>query len=182
MPYGPAGSASAIPTPPTSCSTSPAWNRRPGSGRASCSHDPTSRGNRATTSALQEGPSALRHGDDLFIVYSTRGSWSRHYKLGQLRLRTPDSDPLNPASWIKSGPIFTGNDRIHGVGHASFTTSPDGNEYWIYYHSKKDTVHNWGRDVRLQRFDFDATGNPRFGEPAEPGPYPMPSGTPKHAN
>ena len=66
--------------------------------------------------------------------------------------------------------------------HASFTTSPDGNEYWIYYHSKKDTVHNWGRDVRLQRFDFDATGNPRFGEPAEPGPYHMPSGTPKHAN
>lgn len=132
--------------------------------------------------ALQEGPSALRHGDDLFIVYSTRGSWSRHYKLGQLRLRTPDSDPLNPASWIKSGPVFTGNDRIHGVGHASFTTSPDGNEYWIYYHSKKDTVHNWGRDVRLQRFDFDTAGNPRFGEPAEPGPYPMPSGTPIHAN
>ena len=162
MPYGPAGSASAIPTPPTSCSTSPAWNRRPGSGRASCSPDPTSRGNRATTSPCRKA--------------------RQHYKLGQLRLRTPDSDPLNPASWIKSGPIFTGNDRIHGVGHASFTTSPDGNEYWIYYHSKKDTVHNWGRDVRLQRFDFDATGNPRFGEPAEPGPYPMPSGTPKHAN
>lgn len=132
--------------------------------------------------ALQEGPSALRHGDDLFIVYSTRGSWSRHYKLGQLRLRTPDSDPLDPASWIKSGPVFTGNDRIHGVGHASFTTSPDGREHWIYYHSKKDTVHNWGRDVRLQRFDFDAAGNPRFGQPAEPGPYPMPSGTPIHAN
>ena len=132
--------------------------------------------------SLQEGPSALRHGDDLFIVYSTRGSWSRHYKLGQLRLRTPDSDPLDPASWIKSGPVFTGNDRIHGVGHASFTTSPDGREYWIYYHSKKDTVHNWGRDVRLQLFDFDAAGNPRFGQPAEPGPYPMPSGTPIHAN
>lgn len=47
---------------------------------------------------------------------------------------------------------------------------------------EKDTVHNWGRDVRLQRFDFDAAGNPRFGQPAEPGPYPMPSGTPKHAN
>lgn len=124
----------------------------------------------------------MRHGDDLFIVYSTRGSWSRHYKLGQLRLRTPDSDPLDPASWIKSGPVFTGNDHIHGVGHASFTTSPDGREHWIYYHSKKDTVHNWGRDVRLQRFDFDAAGNPRFGQPAEPGPYPMPSGTPKHAN
>ena len=78
--------------------------------------------------------------------------------------------------------VFTGNDRIHGVGHASFTTSPDGREHWIYYHSKKDTVHNWGRDVRLQRFDFDAAGNPRFGQPAEPGPYPMPSGTPIHAN
>ena len=122
--------------------------------------------------SLQEGPSALRHGDDLFIVYSTRGSWSRHYKLGQLRLRTPDSDPLNPASWIKSGPVFTGNDRIHGVGHASFTTSPDGREHWIYYHSKKDTVHNWGRDVRLQRFDFDATGNPRFGAARRAGALP----------
>lgn len=130
--------------------------------------------------ALQEGPSALRHGDDLLIVYSTRGSWTHHYKLGQLRLRTPDSDPLDPASWIKSGPVFAGNDRVLGVGHASFTTSPDDSEYWIYYHSKKDTLHNWGRDVRLQRFDFDAAGNPRFGEPVEPGPYPMPSGTPKH--
>ena len=130
--------------------------------------------------SLQEGPTALRHGEDLFIIYSTRGSWTRHYKLGQLRLRTPESDPLDPASWEKSGPVFAGNDRVYGVGHASFATSPDGSEYWIYYHAKKDTLHNWRRDIRLQRFDFDEAGNPRFGEPVAPGPCPLPSGTTPH--
>ena len=129
--------------------------------------------------SLQEGPSALRHGDDLFIVYSTRGSWSKHYKLGMLRLRTPDSDPLDPASWIKIGPVFSGTETVHGVGHASFTTSPDGSEHWIYYHSKKDTLDGWRRDVRLQRFSFGADGNPVFGEPVAPGPCPVPSGTPE---
>ena len=119
---------------------------------------------------------------EILAVAGVQGNGQTELAEVILGLRTPDSDPLDPASWIKSGPVFTGNDHIHGVGHASFTTSPDGREHWIYYHSKKDTVHNWGRDVRLQRFDFDAAGNPRFGQPAEPGPYPMPSGTPKHAN
>ena len=38
--------------------------------------------------SLLEGPSALYHGDDVFILYSTRGSWTEHYKIGQLRLMT----------------------------------------------------------------------------------------------
>lgn len=128
--------------------------------------------------ALQEGPSALRHGDDLFIVYSTRGSWSRHYKLGQLRLRTPDSDPLNPASWIKSGPIFTGNDRIHGVGHASFTTSPDGNEYWIYYHSKKIRYTTGGATYACNASTSTPRATPASESPQSRGPTPCPRGHP----
>ena len=173
MPYGPAGSASAIPTPPTSCSTSPAWNRRPGSGRASCSRDPTSRGNRATTSPCRK---ARRHCGTATSSSSTPRA-ARGRATTARAAAHPDSDPLNPASWIKSGPVFTGNDRIHGVGHASFTTSPDGNEYWIYYHSKKIRYTTGGRDVRLQRSTSTPRATPlpearRAGAPTRPRGHP----------
>ena len=131
---------------------------------------------------LQEGPQILQHKEDVFIIYSTRGSWSEHYKLGQLRLKSPDSDPLNPASWIKSEkPVFQGTPTVHGVGHASMTTSPDDKEYWIYYHSKLSLDGGWdNRHVYLQKFTFGKDGNPVFGEPKGGGVMTRPSGENTH--
>jgi GH43 family beta-xylosidase len=117
--------------------------------------------------ALQEGQEALKHDDDLFIVYSTRGSWTKYYKLGLLKLI--GENPLNPDDWEKYGPVFEGTTTVHGVGHASFVKSPDDSEYWIFYHSKKDTTHGWDRDVRLQKFNFDKNGFPVFGKPVDVG-------------
>jgi GH43 family beta-xylosidase len=117
--------------------------------------------------SLQEGQEVLKHNGDLFIIYSTRGSWTKHYKLGLLKL--VGDDPLNPADWKKYGPVFQGTETVHGVGHASFVKSPDNSEYWIYYHSKKDTIHGWDRDVRLQKFKFDENGFPVFGKPVDTG-------------
>lgn len=117
---------------------------------------------------LNEGPQFLRHGDDTFIIYSTRESWLKEYRLGQLRLRSPDADPLDPASWIKSGPVFQGTSEVHGTGHASFTTSPDGTEHWIMYHAKRNTEPGWDRVVRIQPFTWSADGAPNFGTPAPP--------------
>ena len=114
--------------------------------------------------ALLEGPAVIQHEGNVFIMYSTRGSWTIHYKIGQLRLRNDDSDPLDPRSWIKSGPVFQGNSSVLGVGHASFTTSPDDTEWWVYFHTKTDTTPGWNRNACLQRFTFDAQGNPSFGE------------------
>jgi GH43 family beta-xylosidase len=127
---------------------------------------------------LLEGPQILKHEDDVFILYSTRGSWTEHYKLGQLRLRSAAHNPLNPASWIKSTePVFQGNDRVFGVGHASFTTSPDDAEYWIYYHSKLAKDGGWNnRHVFLQPFTFADDGNPIFGESKGAGLMRRPSG------
>lgn len=120
--------------------------------------------------ALEEGPTAILHDGNVFIIFSTRGSWTIHYRLGQLRLRDAEADPLDPASWIKSGPVFTGDEKnVYGVGHASFTTSPDDTEWWIYYHSKVDTIPGWNRNLRLQKFTFDAQGNPDFGSAVLPG-------------
>lgn len=125
---------------------------------------------------LQEGQESLINGDDLFVVYSTRGSWTVHYRLGALRLKK-DADPLLAESWVKSSkPLFMGNENANGVGHASFTTSPDGTENWIYYHSKVDTTPGWNRDVRLQPFTFGEDGFPYFGEPVPQGELKRPSG------
>ena len=65
-----------------------------------------------------------------------------------------------------------------GVGHASFTTSPDDREYYICYHSKREKTPGWKRDIRLQKFTFDASGVPCFGKPVSVGEkLPLPSGT-----
>ncbi|MBU5895311.1 hypothetical protein JVW19_25365, partial [Vibrio cholerae O1] len=68
----------------------------------------------------------LKHEKDVFIVYSCGQSWLDTYKLSYLRLKDSDADLLDPESWIKSEkPAFEGTNQVLGVGHASFTTSPD---------------------------------------------------------
>ena len=125
---------------------------------------------------LQEGPTFLERAGALFIVYSTGESWLPTYKLGQLRLTNP-ADPLDPASYVKTGPVFTGTNDIYGVGHASFTKSPDGTEDWIVYHSKVDPAPGWNRAIRMQRFTWNTDGSPNFGIPkATNEPTSMPSG------
>jgi GH43 family beta-xylosidase len=118
---------------------------------------------------LEEGPEVLQHGSDVLIVYSARESWLKEYKLGRLRLQSAAADPMSPASWIKAGPVFTGNVNVYGVGHASFTTSPDGTEDWIVYHSKTSATPGWDRDVRMQKFTWSASGEPAFGDAVPAG-------------
>jgi GH43 family beta-xylosidase len=117
---------------------------------------------------LNEGPEFLLHGEDVFIIYSTRESWLREYRLGQLRLRQ-GADPMRPESWTKSGPVFAGTDRVYGTGHASFTKSPDGTEDWIVYHSKRTTEPGWDRIINAKEFHWKADGSPDFGTPPAPG-------------
>jgi GH43 family beta-xylosidase len=84
---------------------------------------------------------------------------------------------MNAASWKKTGPVFTGTNHVHGVGHCSFTKSPDGKEDWIIYHSKKTTQPGWDRNIRMQPFTWKADGSPDFGVPVPVGkPIQKPSG------
>jgi GH43 family beta-xylosidase len=139
--------------------------------------EPTESWERGTELDLQEGPEFLRHGDSVFLLYSTRESWLPDYRLGELRLRPEAADPADPASWSKSGPVFTGRAGVYGVGHASFTTSPDDTESWIVYHSKTSAAPGWGRVVRMQRFAWSAADVPSFGEPLPAGDrIPLPAG------
>lgn len=124
---------------------------------------------RSTELDLNEGPTFLKRDGAVFIIYSARESWLPAYRLGQLRLARQGADPLSPDSWIKRGPVFTGTDEVHGVGHASFTTSPDDTENWIVYHTKKSTEPGWERAIMTQPFQWGEDGAPMFGEPVPSG-------------
>jgi GH43 family beta-xylosidase len=65
--------------------------------------------------------------------------------------------------------VFSGTPDVYGVGHASFTTSPDGTEDWIIYHSKVDTQPGWNRVIRTQKFTWNTDGSPNFGTPTATG-------------
>lgn len=117
---------------------------------------------------INEGPQILKNEEgDVFVIYSASESWLPAYNLGQLRL-TGD-DPMDPNSWEKKGPVFQGAENVYGVGHASFTTSPDGSEHWIAYHTKVSPEPGWNRVVHLQPFDWNEDGSPHFGMPKTAG-------------
>ncbi|KIW29877.1 uncharacterized protein PV07_05663 [Cladophialophora immunda] len=133
--------------------------------------------------ASNEGPQQLTNPatGQVFIIYSAARSDNRNYCLGQLELAAGGADPLDAASWTKhtAGCVFAQNpdEEVYGVGHASFTTSPDGSEHWIVYHGMRDYREGWtARTIRAQRFSFsDVDGSPQFPRPGI-GPYAVPAG------
>ena len=122
---------------------------------------------------INEGPTALYHGDKTFIVYSASGSWLDDYCLGMLTL-TGD-DPMDPASWKKSeSPVFEKRfGTCFGPGHASFTTAVDGS-LWMIYHGNLESGTGWeGRSIWIAPVTFDKDGNPDFGKPQKEVQFPV---------
>jgi GH43 family beta-xylosidase len=111
-----------------------------------------------------EGPQVLRRNNDVFIVYSASGSWTADYCLGLLHNRS--GDMLNPAAWVKHGPVFKKSNDVWGVGHCSFVKSLCQTEDWIIYHSKTSRRPGWDdRDVHAKPFTWASDGFPDFGIP-----------------
>jgi len=117
---------------------------------------------------VNEGPVALQHDDQTFIIYSASYCVTPDYKLGMLTYN--GGDPLDAESWVKNPkPVFERSDEngVFGPGHNSFFTSPDGTESWIAYHAN-DTVTGAcdnGRTTRAQQFTWNEDGTPNFGTP-----------------
>jgi GH43 family beta-xylosidase len=128
------------------------------------SEDPAQRG-------LNEAPQVLQRDGRVFVIFSASGSWEVSYKLGMLELLV-DGDPLNPKDWIKHAqPVFQSTDHTWGVGHCSFTQSPDGTEDWMAFHAKRDTNPSWDRVIHVQPFAWDPNGRPVFGQPTDAGTF-----------
>lgn len=117
---------------------------------------------------VTEGPVALYHEDDVFIVYSASYCVTPDYKLGILKYN--GGDPLDTASWVKHPePLFERSDKngVFGPGHNGFFMSPDGTEYWIVYHANNDDSGGCDdrRTTRVQKFTWGEDGLPVFGTP-----------------
>jgi GH43 family beta-xylosidase len=118
---------------------------------------------------VNEGPTVLKHGDRLFLVYAASGCWTESYCLGMLTA-SADSDLLDPASWTKSPePVFSSRPeaQAYATGHCSFFQSPDGTEDWILYHANPEPGQGCGphRSPRAQRITWTDDGFPEFGQP-----------------
>lgn len=119
---------------------------------------------------LQEGPEFLEHDGRTFVVYSTRDSWLPTYELGMLRYKGGGADPTDSASWAKSaGPVFAAANGVIGVGHHTFTESPDGRQDWLVYHAKTSPSPGWDRVIHMQPFTWRADSMPVFGAPLPNG-------------
>lgn len=125
---------------------------------------------------IEEGPEALDHAGDLFLVYSASGSWTDSYEYGLLRLTGPD--PLRSSDWSKDrSPAFASGNDVYGPGHGSFVLSPDGTQSWMIYHSAMAEGSGWDREIDAQQFTWNANGSPDFGKPvSQDTANPVPSG------
>lgn len=129
---------------------------------------------------IQEGPVGYTRDGHTYITYSAGASWiADDYAVGLLALESGES-PLKPHSWKKSGPIFDHHGKVYGPGSVVFVPSPDGTQYWNFYHaidSKTCSPAYACRDIRMQQMHFDAKGAPVLGYPIDPGvPLSVPSG------
>ncbi len=122
---------------------------------------------------INEGPTALYHGDRVFLVYSASGSWTDDYCLGLITLT--GEDPVDPACWTKCDrPLFQKRDGVaYGPGHASFTEADDGSTVMVY-HANLAAGTSWGgRSVWLHPLAFDAEGYPCPDHPAREVTLPL---------
>jgi GH43 family beta-xylosidase len=123
---------------------------------------------------VNEAPQVLKNaGGQVFMVYSASGCWTDDYALGMLTLKT-GGDPMNAADWTKgNSPVFTKSPAANafGPGHNAFFKSPDGREDWIMYHANNNSGEGCGekRNVRIQKFTWNASGVPQFGTPERTG-------------
>ncbi|WP_340023539.1 family 43 glycosylhydrolase [Paenibacillus sp. FSL K6-1096] len=128
---------------------------------------------------INEGPQITIKGNKINLVYSANGSWTDSYSLGLITAST-SANLMDPDSWTKhSQPLFSSANGVYGPGHHSIVTSPDGTEDWIIYHSARWPGSGWTRNVRAQKFSWNADNTPNLGEPVNPNsPIAIPSGEP----
>jgi len=117
---------------------------------------------------VNEGPFGFVHDGRLFIVYSASGCWTDDYCLGLLTLT--GSDPLDPAAWTKSGPVFSKQPGAYGSGHNCVVVDAAG-QWWNLYHANNLSGQGCGgyRQLHAQRINWSADNTPYFGTPVPIG-------------
>jgi len=118
-------------------------------------------------------PEVKQYDDKFYMTYSANHTGFPHYGVGYA---TADK-PLGP--WVKAeeNPIAATDLDIgvSGPGHSCITSSPDGTEMFIVYHTHADAQKPSGdRVVNIDRIGFDKFGKLKITGPTR-SPQPMPS-------
>jgi GH43 family beta-xylosidase len=129
----------------------------------------------------QEGPVGITHNGVTYIIYS--GSFSGSPDSYAEGILSNDSPPqlsgtinpiMNPASWVKSGPIFDGHHAAYGTASVDLIASADHTELWNVYHGvdcfaecrPQDVFGTWSsRSIRMQPAYWSSTGGLVLGYP-----------------
>lgn len=124
-------------------------------------------------STVCEAPYMLKHNGVYYLLYSGSDYLSHNYAVGYA---TSDS-PLGSFEKYEGSPILLGNSEIAGTGHCAVTTSPDGSEMFIVYHSHHSMTQVELRKISVDRLRFapTASGVDRievYGPTVTPQPYP----------
>lgn len=106
---------------------------------------------------INEGPFMLVHDGKYYLTYSGSHFESTQYGSGYA---VADS-PLGTYTKYANNPIMQSNTLAHGTGHHCVTTSPDGTEMFMVYHSHHDLSTTEPRQLCIDRMQFttDREGN-----------------------
>ncbi|KAJ7577087.1 Arabinanase/levansucrase/invertase [Mycena floridula] len=116
---------------------------------------------------VNEGPAALYHGGNTWLIFSASSCSGTGYSLGQLTL-TAGANPLSASSWTKlANPIFTGANGNLEPGHNGFFLSPSAAQIWMVYHASKvsPALCDGSRYTMVQQVQFHTDGSPLLGSP-----------------
>lgn len=124
---------------------------------------------------VHEAPAYIYRNGKSIIAYSTGqllNPGTAGYKMGTLT--NTDGNYLNATSWVKSSTsvfqYWTGSvGTVYAPGACCFVKSPDGTEDWLVYHAKHFNDYNYNREIRAQKFTWDANNNPLFDHPIPSG-------------
>jgi GH43 family beta-xylosidase len=128
-----------------------------------------------------EGPTVFKHSDIYYMMYSANFYSSKEYSIGYATAKSP----LGAYAKYDMNPIVQAEsewEHVSGPGHNSITTSPDGKERFIVYHTHTDPKAGGGdRQVFIDRMGFREDGSIYVNGPTVTE-QPLPSGSTERVN
>jgi beta-xylosidase len=130
------------------------------------------------TRKWNEAPCVIKHNGYYYCLYSANVYSSPNYAIGYATA----TSPLGPWTKYSGNPIVKKTAIVSGPGHCAITTSPDGQELWLVYHTQQQLSGGGARQLAIDRLSFidQATGPDRLVVPGAPSSTlkQAPSGTP----
>jgi beta-xylosidase len=124
-----------------------------------------------------EAPFVWRVNDTYVMTYSGRGFFDPLYAVGYATAPSPQG----PWTKAANNPILRRTDDVAGPGHNCVTTSPDGRETFVVYHTHKSLKGGCPRELAIDRLNVVATADgvklSTPGPTRTPQPMPSTAGT-----